>query len=157
MEETTIKANENELLEILKDIQANETKEMKYAKKQSRFAMIVSLACLVIVILMGIAFLSVLPKVVTLLDGVQGIVTEANGIVSDSQEIMTDLNKVTKELAAADIDGLFEKVDALVTDSQKSVNTAMDNLNSIDFEGLNTAISDLQSVIEPLAKMFGRR
>ena len=51
-----------QVLEILRDIQENERKEMEYAKKQSRFAVLISCICLFLVVLVSVAALTLVPK-----------------------------------------------------------------------------------------------
>ena len=48
----------------------------------------------------------------------------------------------------------LESVTKLVNDSSESLVTAFDNINSIDFEGLNQAIEDLGNVVQPLSNFF---
>ena len=75
--------------------------------------------------------------------------------MSEAQEVVTNLNKVTADLAQIDINNLFDNVNGLVVESQNSIGETMNKIGKIDFEGLNSAIQDLQAVISPLAKMFG--
>lgn len=140
----------NQIVEILKDIQVNEQKEMKYAKKQSRFAIIISIVCLMVVVCVAFAVFTLLPKANALIGTTESIVTEAEGAVKN-------LNKITTELAEVDVDGLFDNVNGLVIQSQKDVTSAMEKLNAINFEKLNGAIEDLASIVDPLAKLLGGR
>lgn len=137
-----------EILEVLKDIQANEQLEMKYAKKQARRSMIMSLCSLVIVVILAVLIIPIFTKVSLLLDDV-------NDVVNNAQVSVKNLEDITTELAEVDIDGLFKEVDSLVLESQKSIAEAMDRINDIDFEGLNVAIQNLGTVIQPLSDFFG--
>lgn len=139
----------NELITILKDIQSNEQKEMKYARRQSRFAIFVSIICLIVVAFMAVTFFTVLPKVNSLLGNTKNVVENAD-------EIVVDLKKVTTELASINMKETIDNINRLVIESEKNVNLASDNINNIDFEGLNKAIKDLSDVVEPLAKFFRR-
>ncbi len=144
------------LAHMLLDIRNNERKEMEYAKKQSRFAIIISIVCFIIVIMVGIAVVSVIPKLVTLIDSANTIVASAEGTLAEASGVLDNLNKVTTDLANQDIGGLFANVEDLVNETQVSVNEAMGKVMAIDIETLNSAIRDLQSVVEPLARLFGR-
>lgn len=143
------------IAEMLQEIRDNERKEMKYAKRQSVVSVILSLCCLVIVVLIGVAVFSLLPKVGVLIRNANTIIEEANDMMSEAQEVVTNLNKVTADLAQIDINNLFDNVNGLVVESQNSIGETMNKIGKIDFEGLNSAIQDLQAVISPLAKMFG--
>lgn len=143
------------IAEMLQEIRDNERKEMKYAKRQSVISVILSVCCLVIVVLIGIAIFSLLPKVGVLIRNANTIIEEANDMMGEAQEVVVNLNKVTADLAKIDINNLFDNVNGLVVESQDSIGQTMEKIGKIDFEGLNTAIKDLQAVISPLAKMFG--
>ena len=41
--------------------------------------------------------------------------------------------------------------------NSESVTQSMQKLQNVDFEGLNNAISDLEAVVEPMAKLFGKK
>ena len=144
------------LAHMLMDIRDNERREMQYAKKQSRFAMILSIVSLVVVILAMIAVVSVVPRVLDLIDNVNGIVTGAEVMLEDASKVIDNLNLTTEELANQDIAGLFDKVDGLVVESQTSINEAMDKVNQMDIETLNKAIQELHAVVEPMSKLFRR-
>ena len=91
--------------------------------------------------------------------------------------IVGTLNKV--DLAAAEVTTLTQQLNGVLEESSllkllqnandliylngetlagsvRSVNDALEKVNSIDFDTLNAAIADLKKVIEPLAKLFGR-
>ena len=138
-----------DVLTVLKDIQANEQREMNYAKKQARTSLIISVLCLILVVgLIGYA--------IPLINKTSKLVDQVSDLTEDAHISVNDLNQITSDLAAIDIPGLFEEVDELVVNSQASVDEAMANLNGVDFEGLNQAIADLEAIVSPLAKLLGR-
>ena len=140
-------STDSEMLSVLKSIKEHEELQTKYAKKQGRIVALAAIFCVAIMIGVGILVLSVLPKVVTLLD-------QANGIAVQADDVMKDLNVVTKQLAQADITGMIDDVSKLVVESEESINDAMKKVDAMDIDGLNKAIKDLGDVIEPLAKMM---
>ncbi len=144
------------LAHMLLDVRDNERKEMVYAKRQSRFAMIISIVCLVIVILVAVAVISVIPKLLVLIGNVNNIIANAEVTLSEASGVLDNLNRVTEDLANQDIAGLFDSVNGLVIESQEKINEAMDKVNAMDIETLNQAIYELHTVVEPLAKLFGR-
>lgn len=139
-------SSDSEMLSVLKSIKEHEELQTKYAKKQGRIVALAALFCVAIMIGVGILVLSVLPKIVTLLD-------QANTIAVQADDVMKDLNVVTKQLAQADITGMIDDVGSLVVESEESINEAMQKVNAMDIDGLNKAIKDLGDVVEPLAKM----
>ena len=75
---------------------------------------------------------------------------------SQIEEIIEKLNTVSGSLAQVDFVGLSEDIDTLATAAQTSLTEAMEAIDELDIEGLNAAIHDLQTIIEPLAKLFNR-
>ena len=75
---------------------------------------------------------------------------------SQIEEIIDKLNTVSGSLAEVDFVGLADDVGTLATAAQTSLTEAMEAIDELDIEGLNKAIHDLQTIVEPLAKFFGR-
>ncbi len=145
--EEAAKTTDEEMLSVLRSIKEHEELQTKYAKKQGRVVALAALFCVAIMIGVGILVLSILPKVVVLLD-------QANTIAVQADDVMKDLNVVTKQLAQADITGMIDDVGSLVVESEESINEAMKKIDAMDIEGLNKAINDLGDIVEPLAKML---
>ncbi len=82
------------------------------------------------------------------------VVEQANSMMGEVQDVVTNLDKSSQELAATDIDGMLENVNALVETSEKSVQDTVKKIDDIDLDSLNKAIKDLSTVISPLAKLF---
>lgn len=146
-----------QLAKILIDIRDDEKKEMMYAKRQSIMSLVISALCLFIVICVAVAVISVIPRVNKLIVTANAVIVEAQDMMDDANSTVKNLNEITTELNKLDMDKLFGEVDELVVTSQEEIENAMGKLNSIDFDGLNTAITDLTSVIDPLAKLFGKK
>ena len=71
-------------------------------------------------------------------------------------EITTDLEVVTKELSTVEWTSLSKDISDMATQAQKSLATASKAVDELDIETLNKAIQELQTVVEPLAKLVGR-
>lgn len=135
---------------LLRDIRDENVKEQKYTKKLLHWMQLTMSIMMVVIIVLTFGIASYVPKINQLID-------EANTLVVSTEGVMDNLEVVTTELAKVDYEGTINNVNGLVVDSQKSVNEAMEKITAIDFEGLNNAISDLESVISPLAKLFGKK
>lgn len=146
----------NDISAMLKDIMENERKEMKYAKRQSFFSLIISLASLAVVIVIGVSILPLIPKANTLLTTANDVLVQTSGMIGDAQGAVKNLNEVSESLSKMDIEGMFKGVNELVEDSKSSISDAMVKINQMDIEGLNKAITDLGTVVAPLAKLLGR-
>ena len=85
--------------------------------------------------------------------------------------VLGNLRSVSAQLSAVDFESLAENVDALtiqasigleamasdMANTLASAKAALDGVQKINFQELNEAISDLSSIVAPLAKLFGPR
>lgn len=101
----------------------------------------------VLVVLIAI----VVPVVVETLNTAQTTMNMANDAIAQAQSIMDDMTTTI-----ASMDEAVGSITKLVGDSSEGLVQAFDNINSIDFQGLNDAIVDLGNVVEPLSKFFGK-
>lgn len=125
-----------ELRELLERLDQSNRQQAKYAKWQCVFS-VVSAVCVV-----GLFLL------------VYSLMPQVQELTGQMETVLTNLEAVTKQLAGMDLGDMVRNVDELVVTSQAGVEQAMDQLNAIDFDTLNTAIRDLAAVVEPLAKFF---
>lgn len=134
---------DQKLLELLERIEKTNRRQMWYARLQFIFTIVAAVACIVL-LLTG---MNVLPKL--------------EDAATQAEIVLDNLESVTSELAKSDLSGMVENMDALVNNvdglvstSQEGVEQTIKKLNSVDFDALNSAISDLSDVIEPIAKFF---
>ncbi len=130
-------------MDLLERMEKANRKQVAYARLQFLFSAIASICCAVL-LFFG---LKILPQL-------QEAAVQA-------ETVLSNLESVTTELAQADLRGMVENVDVLVTNvdglvgtSQTAVEQTMTKINSVDFEALNDAIKDLSAVIEPIANFF---
>lgn len=88
---------------------------------------------------------------------------QVSKILNDAQSTFQTLNTLSVEIEQADIPSLFDGVSSLVDDAQTvmsdatdSVNQATEKIDEIDIETLNKAITDLSTIVAPLANLFTR-
>lgn len=130
--------NNNEVLDYLKQIR-------DLNKKRLIWSRVTALLMALFVILVA----CVIPSVLSTLRVAESTMNTANDTLMQAQSIMTDLTTTVSTMETT-----LEAVTNLVNDSSKSLVDAFDNINSIDFEGLNQAIDDLRNVVEPLSNFF---
>ena len=135
--------NNEKMMELLERMEKANRKQVAYARLQFLFAAVAAICCAVL-LFFG---LKILPQL-------QEAAVQA-------ETVLSNLESVTTELAQADLSGMVENVDVLVTNvdglvgtSQTAVEQTMTKINSVDFEALNDAIEDLSAVIEPIANFF---
>ena len=140
--ETNEIVNNKELKDILQGIEEENAKQRAYLKKQLFYTKIFAGAMVLILVFVIMVVCTLLPQLMNTLNSATATLEKASitldevaAAVEDATDIMTD-------------------VDSLVTDSQTTMTTALDKINGIDIEGLNGAITDLEDVVEPMAKLM---
>lgn len=130
-----------EFRQIMEKLEKSNAGQEKYAKKQYRMSQITALASILVLCAVLYTSSSLIPKVNQLLD--------------DIQVSVTNIQDISQDLADADLPKMIQDVDNLVSTSESSIQTAVDKLNSIDFDALNSAITDLSNIVRPLGRLFG--
>lgn len=158
------------LASLLMQMREKDDRKLTYTKVQVGFATFTSILALLIAIFVGIAVLSILPKIDDIIVQANNLIaqtnstivqaneaiSQANGILNDVQPVVDNLNTVTNDLAKADITGMLEDVDSLVVSSEENMAEALQTITDIDIESLNEAIADLSAIVAPLSSMFRR-
>ena len=75
----------------------------------------------------------------------------------DWNEITLELESITKDLSAVDWEKLSTDIGDTAVQAQESMRVASQAVEELDIKTLNEAITDLKAVIEPLAKLFGKK
>ncbi|MDO4329899.1 MAG: hypothetical protein Q4C66_11270 [Lachnospiraceae bacterium] len=130
-----------EFRQIMEKLEKSNAGQEKYAKKQYRMSQITALASILVLCTVLYTSSSLIPKVNQLLD--------------DIQVSVTNIQDISQDLADADLPKMIQDVDNLVSTSESSIQTAVNKLNSIDFDALNSAITDLSNIVRPLGRLFG--
>lgn len=125
----------NDFQQMMERIERSNRQQARYGLLQCIFSFIAALSCVAVLLLI----LSALPRFQQMSD--------------QAATILSNLELISTELSASDLSGMVSNVDSLVTESQSSLNSAMEKINSIDIDGLNNAIAKLSAVIEPLTKL----
>ena len=84
------------------------------------------------------------------------LIPQVNQTIGQMQTALNSLEETSNHLRGLNLDTMVSNVNALSVYAQQSLQQTMDNLNTIDFETLNKAISDLAQVIEPLANFVAK-
>lgn len=144
----------------MKNVDVEKLKEMndhdllvELVKSQKEDAMgqkVTAIATVSMFAVIFIALLIVVPQAVITLNKVQDMIKQTKTAVEQTQALVQSANS-----SLSGIDDMIANVDQLVTENNDALNQAMGNFNNVDFEGLNNAIRDLESVVEPLANLVG--
>lgn len=130
-----------EFRQIMEKLEKSNAGQEKYAKKQYRMSQITALASVLVLCIVLYTSASLIPRVNQLLD--------------DIQVSVMNIQNISQDLAEADLPKMIQDVDSLVSVSESSIQTAVNKLNSIDFDALNSAITDLSNIVRPLGRLFG--
>lgn len=138
-----------EMTKVMERMEANSRRQAIFSMIQCVFSVIAAVCCIAILV-----------SVLRFVPQVEQIAEKADSLTTQAEEVLTNLQTVSQSLtdviAEADLAGMVENVDTLVTSSQSAVEQATEKLESIDIESLNEAISDLSDVVGPLADWANR-
>ena len=91
---------------------------------------------------------------------VGGLLEEANSAIDEITVLTKELNTVLEESHITELlnnaNGLIEESGDALTKALEDVDEALNTVGQIDIETLNSAIADLQKVVQPLAKLFAK-
>lgn len=132
-----------EMIALLQNIEKANRQQVRLTRLVCIFALVAAICCGCTLWLVY----SVLPEITEILP-------QISAVASQMQTVLSDLEQATRQLSVMDFTGMVEDVDTLVTTAQSSLEQTMGKLNSIDFDTLNQAISDLAKVVEPMSKLM---
>ena len=114
--------------------------------------------CAAIIALAVIVLCAVLiPRATKTLRGIDAATEELNSVASTLNQVdfvgmsesiseLTEQGKDTLNTALGDVEASLD-----------SMQTALDNISRLDVDGLNQSIADLSAIVDPMARLFGRK
>lgn len=123
--------------------------ELKMLKKQNFWMRLTAL-------FMGGIFLVAVVSAALLVPKANSILSDFEATMEEVNEGVENLNETAAELANIDFEGLVDDTTKLIDDANEGILQAVEKIQAMDIEELNTAIKDLGSIVAPLAKLFGR-
>lgn len=134
---------EETVVDLLKEIREENEKQRKYMRRLLHFMQATVLAVVILIVLAAGSIASVLPRL--------------NEVSRQTEEVIANLEVVTGQLAEADLAGMIENVNTLVVSSESGMQEALGKIDAINLEALNQSIEDFSAVVEPLARLFGKK
>lgn len=131
-----------EMQVYLEKLEKSNRQQVRSARLQCFFSFLAAVCCLLLLL-----------TVAKIVPDIKELSNEISGIAVKADTVLTNLETVTRELAAADLEGLVTDVNGLVSTSQEGLEGALEKMNAIDLDTLNKAIEDLAKIVEPLAKV----
>lgn len=147
------KADFSKITALLMDIKNESEKQSKYIKNRLIVSCVTCGIC--IVVLLSCVF-SIVPKVVTICNQADEVMSKANTLIDDTKVIAENLETVSDELSKLELEKTFNNMDALLESSESTIEAAMTKIDSLDIDGLNESIAGLSAVVKPLANLFRR-
>ena len=127
-EKTIVQAEQSELLELVKKLEAENAAQERYAKKQYRMACVSAAASVLALVVVIVCVAVLMPRVLQTFD--------------QADAILADLEAVTSQLAES-LPQMIEDLNALVSGSRDGISEAIGKIAAIDIDSLNEAIQDL--------------
>ncbi len=98
-----------------------------------------------------IAAIMVIPRTLRLIDEVHTAAQSVTDTVSKAEVAINDLSEMANSL-----EDTSENFDKLIAENSGALTDSLDKIASIDFEGLNKGIQDLQNAVGPFANLMSR-
>lgn len=145
--------NDGEAIELLKKI-ADASEAQSSAAKWRKLSAQAVLICAAII---ALAVAVLIPRAVKTLGGIDAATEELNSVaatlnqvdfvgMSESISELTEQGKDTLNTALGDVEASLD-----------SMQTALDNISKLDVDGLNQSIADLSAIVDPMARLFGKK
>ena len=118
---------------------------LRLGKKQLIYQRITGVSFLGILIVMIIAVAIMIPRVTTTLNNVNSVATAAEKSLEQVDEMPASLTDAS------------ENLNTLVSENAEQLTEAVQKMAEVDYDGLNTAIQDLQDAVGPMANFLDRK
>ena len=134
-------------------------------KENARSQKTATFCCLILAAVIAVAACILVPRVITTISNVDKTLIEVNDKLSKVEETFDQVNSAMAEVettvvqardSLGEIDVMVGNVNNLVETNTEGLTETVEKINAIDFESLNDSIADLNAVIEPLSRLFGR-
>lgn len=139
--------DEKDIIETteVKKVSDDQLSELIRIGKKQLFYQKIATSCIAgMLVVLIIAVAIMIPRVSTTL-------THINTVATKAETSLENVNTMTTSVSNSA--GNFDK---LLNDNSEKLTSSIKSISEIDFEGLNKAITDLQSAVGPLAKLFGK-
>jgi len=129
---------------------------LKIAKKQLFWTRLLTLLILALLVCLVVIWMCAYPVLTDLAAQADVLMTEVQGVVSDLDQVAKSLQEVDFGMLADNVDGMVRETGEAVTGAMAQMDEALETLKNLNIEELNNSISKFNSVVEPLARLFGR-
>lgn len=137
----------------------------KSNKKQVGWARTAALFMILLFLVIGGALFIMVPQIMSTLNSINAAVAQANDILVQANDILAQGNDLLTQAEgtlveintmSSSITTTSDQVNQVLSENSEALASSIAQIEAIDFEGLNSAISDIEITIEPLAKIMSR-
>lgn len=133
-----------EQIEKLEELVKNSKKELFYERIRTA-------AVLITAVVVIIALAVMVPSVMHAVENANQIMTQASEAIVLADEAIVSVTEMSDSITS-----MGDDMDVFIKENSSTMEEAMKNIESIDFQGLNKAIKDLGDVVAPLASFFNK-
>lgn len=112
---------------------------MQEDNKNSRYLKVIAAASVVCAAVLLVSFVLIVPRMVKALDQAQTTMDQVSQMAEQTQQIYDGVSTISESVKGVVAEGISGS-----------------SLGSLDVDSLNESIQDLQSILEPLAKLMGK-
>lgn len=129
---------------------------LKIAKKQLFWTRLLTILILGLLVSLVVIWMRAYPVLTDLAAKADVLMTEVQVVVTDLDAVAKSLQEVDFGALADNVDGMVRETGEAVTDAMGQMDEALQTIKNLDIQALNDGISKFNSVVEPLARLFGR-
>lgn len=129
-------------IEVLQKLLSDEDREVKYFKWIARLMFL-------FIVVVAVALAIVIPKALKTLDDISHVALTAEQTLENANSAIDELTQMSQGVT-----DLSNQMSTFLTDNTSTLDSAMSNIENIDFDGLNQAIRDLQDAVGPMARFM---
>ncbi len=117
---------------------------MAIGKKQLFWQRVMAVVTAGIFLVIAICAYILIPKITTTIGNIDNAVADAQNSIKNIDVMVDSVTEASDNL------------NKMVDENADNLNDAMAKLSSVDFDGLNKAITDLQDAVGPMASFFNK-
>jgi len=120
-------------------------------QKQLFYSRLAGISLVVMAAILLVVCIIIVPRAMATLSNVDKLVNDTTATVEELQTTVEQAGTMIDEITVA-----AGGINKLVDDNSEILNESVSKMNSIDFETLNKAISDLSDVVQPMANFMNK-
>ena len=125
-----------------------------YMKKLIVLARLIAVVTVALFAVVTISFGILIPRVSAALAHAEDMLSNAETTLSKADSLISAANEslMVADKAIASANAAADSANQLMQDNTEAVTNTMQKINSIDFESLNKAITDLKNIVSSLSR-----